>query len=41
MLKNGPVLRLLSGNDCLLKRVEIPKGAARQFDSMLPFLLRR
>ncbi|MDK9737799.1 type II secretion system protein GspL [Vibrio sp. D404a] len=32
-------IALLSGNDCLLKRVEIPKGAARQFDSMLPFLL--
>ena len=32
-------IALLSGNDCLLKRVEIPKGAARQFESMLPFLL--
>ena len=32
-------IALLSGNDCLLNHVEIPKGAARQFDSMLPFLL--
>ena len=32
-------IALLPGNECLIKRVEIPKGAARQFDSMLPFLL--
>ena len=32
-------IALLSGNDCLLKNIEIPKGAARQFESMLPFLL--
>ncbi|MEZ8116051.1 type II secretion system protein GspL [Vibrio splendidus] len=32
-------IALLPGSECLIKRVEIPKGAARQFDSMLPFLL--
>ena len=32
-------IALLPGNECLIKRVEIPKGAARQLDSMLPFLL--
>lgn len=32
-------IALLPGNECLIKCVEIPKGAARQFDSMLPFLL--
>ncbi|MEZ8850914.1 type II secretion system protein GspL [Vibrio cyclitrophicus] len=32
-------IALLPGNECLIKRIEIPKGAARQFDSMLPFLL--
>ncbi|WP_299687035.1 type II secretion system protein GspL [uncultured Vibrio sp.] len=32
-------IALLPGNECLIKRVEIPQGAARQFDSMLPFLL--
>ncbi|MEZ8865867.1 type II secretion system protein GspL [Vibrio splendidus] len=32
-------IALLPGSECLIKCVEIPKGAARQFDSMLPFLL--
>ncbi|MBW3697642.1 type II secretion system protein GspL [Vibrio sp. T187] len=32
-------IALLSGSDCLVTEVEIPKGAARQFESMLPYLL--
>lgn len=33
------VILLLSATDVALNRVEIPKGASRQFESMLPFLL--
>ncbi|MGF1752241.1 type II secretion system protein GspL [Vibrio makurazakiensis] len=32
-------IALLSGSDCLVTDVEIPNGAARQFESMLPYLL--
>lgn len=32
-------IALLAGSDCLVTDVEIPKGAARQFESMLPYLL--
>ncbi|RJX72436.1 type II secretion system protein GspL [Vibrio sinensis] len=34
-----PTIVLLSGMDVILKNVEIPAGASRQFDSMLPYLL--
>ncbi|MDR9826376.1 type II secretion system protein GspL [Vibrio sp. FNV 38] len=33
------VILLLSATDVALNKVEIPKGASRQFESMLPFLL--
>ncbi|MGR5133264.1 type II secretion system protein GspL [Vibrio alfacsensis] len=34
-----PVVALLASNDVVLTEVDIPPGAARQFDSMLPYLV--
>ncbi|WP_194438190.1 type II secretion system protein GspL [Vibrio fluminensis] len=34
-----PTIVLLNSADVLLKQVEIPAGGARQFDSMLPYLI--
>ncbi len=34
-----PVIALLASNDVVLTQVEIPAGAERQFDTMLPYLV--
>ncbi len=34
-----PVIALLASNDVLLTQVDIPAGAERQFDTMLPYLV--
>lgn len=34
-----PVIALLAGNDVVLTQVDIPPGAERQFDTMLPYLV--